>query len=353
MEDSPTELYVIQRALNIAPDIQVVGTATNGKEAIAALIALKPDVVCTDYHMPVMDGLEFIIQAMQIYPCPILVLSISVQANQTENVFNLLAAGALDVMAKPILPKDQTLFPDAQRLAEKIRILNLVKRPKVFKPGIPVRLPETFEKSRRIGVAAIGSSTGGPQALSHILPQLKADFPLPIVCVQHISPGFLGGMVNWLAERCVLPLTVAENGMPLQAGRIYFAPDKHHLIVDAQQRFQLQKAGGLELHCPSIDRLLLSLVEVYGGEVAGVLLSGMGRDGVEGLKAIVKAGGKTLVQDEQSCTIFGMPKAAIEAGAAQRVVPLEHIAFLLSGLAIRHSPKSYQASEAASQPNTA
>ncbi len=340
VDDSPLVLAIIRRVLAAAPDIQVVGSAANGKEALGLIPALQPDVICTDLHMPVMDGLEFTRAVMAQYPRPILVLSVSVQKEQTHNIFKLLDAGAIDVMAKPRGDPDAAAGVDAQELIGKIRILSGVvviqrrrdRQPATVAPNNHV-LPRIEAAPPRI--IGIGASTGGPQALQAILARLPASLPVPVVCVQHISEGFMQGLVEWLAEQCAVRVRSAETGVIPQPGTVYFPRDNTHLKVDGEGRLLCSDDPVYGGHRPSISVTFTSLARHYGSAAAGVLLTGMGRDGVDGLHAITEAGGVTIAQDEESSVVYGMPKLAIEEGAARHVLPLHKIAPALLSLVER------------------
>lgn len=333
VDDSPIALHILQRLLSRSPDIQVAGTAANGREALDLLPTLKPDVICTDLHMPVMDGLGLTRAVMAQDPCPILVVSVSVESD-SPNVFLLLEAGAVDVYPKPraILDADQEKL--ARDLASKIRILagvHVFRRRGGAALCMPVSQPLPPHAPMRI--VAIGASTGGPQALREILSRLPADFPVPVVCVQHIGNGFLDSMVAWLAEVCPLAARQATQGETPQAGVIYFAPENVHLQLDDAGRFDLSQAPPRDGHRPSITVTLGAVARRFGGGAVGVLLTGMGRDGAEGLAAIAADGGVTIAQDEASCVVYGMPKEAVMLGAVQQLLPLEQIAPTLAALA--------------------
>lgn len=340
VEDSPTELYLLKRLIMAAPDMEIAAVARNGRDALEILPRVQPDVVCTDYRMPVMDGLEFIGRAIASWPCPILVLSVAVQSFDTDNIFRLLTAGAVDVMAKPIGHSVSIGAQEGGLLLEKIRAIAnspAVRRKLATHPGAPKSAParpaprsepSPAATPRRgpVGIVAIGASTGGPQILQTILSQLRRGTGAPIVCVQHISEDFLDGMISWLATSCELPIEIPRVGSAPQPGRVYFAPDGCHLLLDGNRRFLRVPAEDRDLHCPSVDRLLSSVAAVYGENALGVLLSGMGRDGAWGLKAMNDAGATTIAQDEHSSMIFGMPAAAIEIGAASHVLGIDDIA---------------------------
>ena len=334
VEDSALQLHIIKSVLDADDHIEVIGTAENGAEALKLLLILKPDVICTDYHMPIMDGLEFIKKAVEIYPCPILVLSISVQPDQVDNIFKLLSAGALDVMPKPRASGGVIGREDGKKLIERIRILNGVKYIQKKRKGPLPALSEACKIHRIISskIIVIGASTGGPQAFEAFLPTLKKNFAIPIVCIQHISHGFLMGMVTWLASLTSLKIEIAKEGGIPMPGCLYFPPENMHLTFNVNGTFALVPPKSGDVYCPSIDRLFHSAAEVFGSGVVAVILSGMGRDGCQGMKAIFDAGGETVAQDEESSIIFGMPAAAIDSGVICRVLPANEIATYLNGL---------------------
>lgn len=331
VDDSLITLAIIKRILAGAPGIQVAGTATNGKEALDMIPSLRPDVICTDLHMPVMDGLELTKTVMERFPCPILVVSVSVQKEQTSNIFKVLEAGAIDVMAKPRGTPGAGYDLDAQELIGKIKVVAGVvairkrrQEPSSTAPLEKDLLPAI--KAAPLKIIGIGASTGGPQAFQEILSHLPGDLPVPLVCIQHISEGFMQGLVDWLGAKCQLKIVIAETGVLPQPGTAYFPREGSHLVVGSHGRLECIDTLPYEGHRPSISVTFKSLAAHYEKGAAGVLLTGMGRDGVEGMRAIAQAGGPTVAQDEQSSTIFGMPKEAIAANAARYVLPLPEIA---------------------------
>lgn len=336
VDDSLITLAIIKRMLANAPGIRVAGTATNGREALDMIPSLQPDVICTDLHMPVMDGLEFTRAVMEKFPRPILVLSVSVQKEQADNIFRLLEAGAIDVMAKPRGTGIADYELDAQELIGKIRVLAGVvairrRRKEPYAAAAPPNhLPQI--ESAPLSIVGIGASTGGPQAFQEILSHLPGDLPVPLLCVQHISEGFMQGLVDWLAQKSQLRIVTAETGILPQPGTAYFPRDGSHLALDRQGRLECSNAPPYGGHRPSISVTFKSLARLYGKNAGGVLLTGMGRDGVEGMQAIAQGGGITIAQDEESSTIFGMPKEAIAANAAHYVLPLAKIAPTLQRL---------------------
>jgi len=340
VDDSPLAVELIRRMLANAPDIHIAGVAGNGVEALALIEQLHPDVICTDLHMPVMDGLALTHEVMATQPLPILVLSVSVQAEQGRNIFAMLEAGALDILAKPRGGTEDNIGVIGKDLITKIRILSGVKvigrrktaRAATSIPAVPpLPLGVAAGKLRIIG---IGASTGGPQAFEGILRQLPADFALPLLCVQHIAQGFMQGLVDWLAGSCRIRVCTAQEGAEPQAGTAYFPPDDRHIEIDASGRFRCSSALAVSGHRPSVDIAFSSLARHYGASAVGVLLTGMGKDGAEGLLAMRRAGGLTLAQDEASSVVFGMPGAAIALGAACHVLPLAKVGPTLRSLGL-------------------
>ncbi|MFA6921686.1 MAG: chemotaxis-specific protein-glutamate methyltransferase CheB [Gallionella sp.] len=340
VDDSLLTLTILKRMLASTPEIQVVGTATNGQEALDIIPILQPDVICTDLHMPVMDGLELTRAVIKKFPCPILVLSVSVQKEQVSNIFQLLEAGAIDVMAKPLGDVAMDYGLDARELIGKIKILAGVVVIRRHHKEHASNLPLIVAVPLRI--IGIGASTGGPQAFQEILTHLPGNFPVPVICVQHINEDFMQGLVDWLAPQCQLKIMTAETGIVPQPGTVYFPRGGSHLIVDSQGRLECTKSPIYDGHRPSVSVTFNSLAQHYGSETAGVLLTGMGRDGVEGMLAIARAGGATIAQDEESSIVFGMPGEAVACGAVQHILPLEQIAPMLGMVAgqMRNSSKA-------------
>lgn len=357
VDDSPLALVVLQRLLAASPDIQVVGTATNGRDALDLIPHLQPTLICTDYHMPKMNGLEFTQQVMALYPRPILVVSSAVGgAADTDRVFALLAAGAVDVFSKPRGGPDADAEA-AEQFIKKVKIVaGVVVWGRPLKSGVvPLQsgtLPASQPPARAMHgatrgvrppqIIAIGASTGGPPALQTILAQLPAHFPLPILCVQHISAGFLPGLVSWLAAQCEINIQIARPGEIPQPGNVYFPPENTHLVIDGKGRMQASSEPPLGGHRPSVTVTFRSVAAYYRDAAIGVLLTGMGRDGSDGMQELAQAGALTIAQNEASCVVYGMPKDAVERGAARIVLPPDDIARALMQAAV---PTSHPAGE--------
>jgi len=346
VDDSPLVLAVLKRILLPSPVIEVVGTARHGKEAMELIPRLQPQVVCTDLHMPVMNGLQLTREIMAKDPRPILVLSVSVEEG-SNNVFKLLEAGAVDVYSKPHGGVDGLSPEFANKLVRKIRIVagvRAIRRTTRTKAARPPEAPppmSAVDWENPVSIVVIGASTGGPQALQTILSKLPANFPIPVVCVQHIAEGFLQGLVEWLAPQCSLHVTMAAAGEIPTQGNIYFAPEGTHLRLDDKGAFVTAVEPSFDSHRPSVTIAMQSAARAYGKGTAGILLTGMGDDGALGMRAIAEAGGLTIAQDESTCAVFGMPRQAIELGAARQVLSPTGIAEVLKrGLHNRREPRT-------------
>jgi two-component system, chemotaxis family, protein-glutamate methylesterase/glutaminase len=358
VEDSQIALVILKRILNSSPQIEVVGEARTGLDALALIPEIEPDVICTDLYMPKMDGLTFTSEVMARYPRPILVISASVQEEDAHHVFQLLEAGAVDIFPKPLSGLELNNASFKEELINKVKILSGVKvitrRPRPLRPiktpnprGVPAFPPDSYTNPK---IVTIGASTGGPSALYDLFAQLPANFPVPVICVQHICFGFLQGLIDWLAAGCALPIAIAQPGEMPRPGRIYFPPERYHLELDPRGRFVCSDTPPLEGHRPSVTLTFTSVVKIYGKGTVGILLTGMGRDGAEGMLAIAEAGGFTIAQDEATSVVFGMPREAINLGAARQVLPMQAIAPTLLNL-FQLNPPNTDASHSATRTN--
>jgi len=341
-DDSPTLRHLIRAILESDPELQVVGEAHNGEQAVALCHELRPDIITMDVRMPKMNGFQAIQQIMVESPRPILVLTSTSSDIELGISFKAIEAGALMVAGKPCGLPDTD--PEAARLILQVKAMSEVKvvarRPRVQKktpapPGNQPRPGPGPAPGRPVRLIAVGASTGGPPALQAILSQLPADLSVPVVVVvQHMSPGFMKGFVRWLTGTTSLRVKLAEQGEPLQPGTVYLGPDHQHLLAAQNGHVRLSDSSPLGGHRPSATVLFESVAQHYGRAAVGVLLTGMGKDGAQGLKALYDAGAHTIVQDEATCVVFGMPKEAIALGAAAEVLPPERIGAGLALLAV-------------------
>ncbi|MCC2668977.1 MAG: response regulator receiver modulated CheB methylesterase [Armatimonadetes bacterium] len=337
VDHSPAALTTLKRMLAASPGISVVGTASTGQAALQMIPRLQPDVICTDLVMPGMDGLQLTREVMARFPRPILVVSSAGRAKVGDPV---LEAGALDILPKPAGETAADYERLTRDLAAKIRIVagvHVFRRANgATRVGAEAPTPAApAPRGRRAADArlvVIGASTGGPLVLRAIVEQLPENYALPVICVQHISNGFLAGLVDWLGGQARVRVKIAESGEQPTGGTVYFPAENSHLELDAHGNLLNTHKPPMDGHRPSITTTMLSVASYYGNSAVGVLLTGMGTDGAAGLLAIAEGGGMTIAQDEASCVVFGMPKDAIARGAAQHVLPPAEIARLLSEL---------------------
>ncbi len=335
VEDSPLMCKVITNFLNLDPQILVAGIAHNGKEAVEIVPRLKPDIITMDIHMPVMDGYEATRQIMAYNPTPILVVSSSVFKVGMEKVFKAISYGALDVLDKGELEiVGDKKSGDA--LIDKIKFLSSVKvihHPLAkLKIERPIGVLEVPRKKVLDRVVAFVASTGGPHALREVLKRFPKNFPCGIVIVQHITSGFVEGLVDWLDNECQLKVKIGADSEEIRPGVAYIAPDNLQMRVGGDGMITLSDEPAYEGHRPSGDVLLESVARAYGKGGVATILTGMGRDGAMGMKAIKQLHGQTIAQDERSCVVFGMPKVAIEMDVIDKVLPLERIAEEIAGM---------------------
>lgn len=336
-DDSPTVRLMICRMLESDPSIRIVGTATNGREATEQVIQLKPDIVTMDVEMPVMNGLDAIEHIMAYNPVPILVISSVVDKLHAANAARALGAGAVDVMPKPMPASMEEFETVAEDLRAKIKLLSRVhvithpkaklsgfEEPKPV-PAAPVKyvVREQLDSFRLV---AIGSSTGGPQALYNILGTIPADINAALLIVQHIAPGFTDGLAEWLSTNSKLQISIGHQDKPIFPGEVIIAPEGSHMIVNSKFKVELLDNDFPGPHKPAVNVMLESVADVYGSKSVGVILTGMGNDGALGIKAIHDRGGHTIAQDSATSAIFGMANEAIKMGGVDEVLPLPEIA---------------------------
>jgi len=334
-EDSLTVRELLVQILESDPEIRVVGRAKNGAEAVDLAARLKPDLVTMDVHMPVLDGFEATKEIMVQAPAPIIIVSSSASREDVEHSFDAMRAGALMVVAKPDNP--QSALFDGRR-AQFLAMAKAMSQVKVVRRWAPRARPVTppVALSRAAGaplrLVAIAASTGGPAALQRIVADLPRDFPAPILVVQHIAAGFVGGLAGWLGESCNLRVKVAEHGEPVLGRTVFLAADDRQLGVTADARVVVADAPPINGFRPSGTYLFESAARSYGASVAAVILTGMGSDGVGGLKAVKAAGGLVVAQDEATSVVYGMPREAVMAGVVDSVLPVDEVAAVLAEL---------------------
>ncbi len=326
VEDSLVAQQLLTHILNGEPGIQVIGTAATGAEAIKFVNKTKPDVITMDFYLPDANGLQVARQIMETKPVPIIIVSATWTADQYSEAFSLMDAGAVGTMKRPPGPghsEHESLAQELIQLVKSMSEIKVVRRSAKFKAK-QFEVAQIPFMVRRL--VAIGASTGGPPVLDTILSQLPADYPYPIVIVQHIAEGFLDGLVNWLQPKCKLKIHIAENNQPIEAGHVYIAADHHHLAVTSQERLLLSNAEPENGIRPSVCFLFRSVAKTYGSRAIGILLTGMGKDGATGLQLMREQGAITIAQDQDTSAVFGMPNEAIKLGAAQFILPPEKIA---------------------------
>jgi two-component system, chemotaxis family, protein-glutamate methylesterase/glutaminase len=337
VEDSRSQRELLVGLLRASSDFEVVGMASNGKAAVAEAQRLRPQVIAMDIHLPILDGYEATRQIMRQCPTPIVL--ISSQADTTGRTIEALAAGALAVVGKPGACLG-ALTTDDERVAFLTTLRLMAGVPVVTRHsprasaaehrGVAAggRLPAVSQPT----VLAIAASTGGPAAVQTVLRGLGAGFPLPILLVQHITGAFIPLLGEWLNKTTALAVRVAQQGERLVPGQIYMAPQDHHIIVYEPGVVGLRPLHPGDRFCPSADVLFESVARICGARAIGLVLTGMGDDGAHGLLALHAAGAPTLAQNEASCVVYGMPRAAIEAGAITRTETLMGIVAAISEL---------------------
>ncbi len=352
-DDSQMVRSMLSDILGSDPGISIAGLAENGQQAIEQTRSLKPDIVAMDINMPVMGGLEAIERIMSTTPVPILVIT---DLDDARIAFSALSKGALDVYHKSFYSQSMAAELIAKvKLLSKVKVIrhilqkegetNIDSHPiaqikNYSPPPLAVKRQETLavkrqESRKTYQLVAIASSTGGPRALAQIFSEMHTGFPVPIVVAQHVSDGFANGLVEWLDSITPVKVKFAADREPLRKNHVYFAPAGMHITVKSNCRLALTSAPAGDLFHPSCNLLLASAGEAFGAQSLGVILTGMGDDGVEGMRSIRKHGGYTVAQDESTSVVFGMPKVAIDNGLIDKVCPLNEISGLLKQLVER------------------
>ena len=336
VDDSAVVRRVLRERLEAEPGIDMVETATHGRIALHKLERVNPDIITLDVEMPTLDGLSTLKQIMHRAPRPVIMLSAHT-FDGAQKTLRALELGAVDFIQKPGGWSSKGVTEILDELVAKIKVLAPAKRPipspraKIYS-GFPLvaerKHPDAAGEPQSDRVVVVGASTGGTEAIRYLLGTLWADFPAGIVVTQHMPAGFTKAFALRLNEQLPLEVREAEHHDLIRPGRVLIAPGHRHVTVhrDGQVGFvKLSNGPRVCGHRPSVDVLFESAAESFGSRALGVILTGMGRDGANGLRVLRDAGGATVAQDEATCVVFGMPKAAIEIGGAERVIPLPNI----------------------------
>ncbi|RJQ45445.1 MAG: chemotaxis response regulator protein-glutamate methylesterase [Nitrospiraceae bacterium] len=333
VDDSAFMRNALTSMISADPEIQVIGVARDGIEAVEKVSQLKPDIVTLDVEMPRMNGIEALRQIMHNNPVPVLMVS-SLTTEGAKVTLEALDIGAVDFIPKNLSDLSINIVKIKEDLIEKIK--------KIGRKGLPVFRKTPSAKSlqipkasidaahRRVHIVAIGSSTGGPKALQNIITKLPKDFPVPILIAQHMPPNFTGPFAERLNQLSSITVKEAENGETVKKGVVYIAPGKGHMRIVRKKitetTISISESRENYIYRPSVDALILSIVENFSGHVLGVILTGLGNDGLTGMKEIKNNGGRTIAESENSCVVYGMPKAVVDAGLADKIVSVEEVA---------------------------
>lgn len=326
VEDSASVREHLRQIISSDPRLSVAGMASSGEEALAIVDRVAPDVISMDIQLPGIEGFETTRRIMAVRPTPIVVVS-GIEMEEVNLTMQALKSGALGVVQKPVSASHPDYETVARRLCTQLAIMSEVKV--IRRRGAADRTPESaplpvvpnplWRGAHR--VLAVGASTGGPNALLHLLGGLGGNFPLPVLLVQHMTPGFIEGFADWLTGVTPLRAQVVHGPTALQPGRVYMAPSERHLVVNSNSA-NVSDEAPLGTHRPSANILFSSVAKTYGPASIGVLLTGMGEDGATGLGELKAAGAYTIAEDETTAVVYGMPAAALHMGAVTESLPL-------------------------------
>ncbi len=343
-DDSSVGRRLLAGILSEDPMIDVVATATDGKEAVEMAMKHKPDVVSMDINMPVMDGIEATKRIMSLCPAPVIIVSSIYRDNDVLTAIRELEAGAVMVLPKPHGPGHETFESSAVKYINSIKLMAEVKVVRRSNNGKAYNLDlkksmttvgETCKINVNARIVAIGASAGGPEALKTLLTEISPNFPLPILLIQHIDQNFIQGFTTWINTFSNIEAVIAINGEKPLSGKIYIPPPDSHMIIENGVISILNGNDIDSLHKPSVDILFKSIAKYYGENSVGIILSGMGRDGASGLKFMKDTGAFTFIQDISSALIYGMPGEALKLGAACAVLNPDEIARKLNHIYIK------------------
>jgi two-component system, chemotaxis family, protein-glutamate methylesterase/glutaminase len=338
VDDSVSMRLFLEQIFGADPGIEVVGAVLNGEEALAAVERLAPDVITMDIYMPKLNGLDATRRIMETHPTPIIILSGNLDPEEIITSFKAMEAGALVALQKPHgagHPDHEREVDSLVRMVKLMSEIKVVKRwPRTSKGLLSPQIREIIgnEAPTQLQVVAIGASTGGPVVIQTVLSGLGKNFPLPVLIVQHMAPGFVHGFAEWLALSSSLPVHVASRNEYILPGHVYVAPDGFQLLLETGNRIKLSEEPPENGLRPSVAALFRSVADVCGKNAAAVLLTGMGTDGAEELLLLKRKGAITIAQDEASSVIFGMPAEAVRIGAATYILAPDRIAATLEDL---------------------
>ena len=333
VDDSAFYRQTISGILKTSSRLEVIGTASNGSDAIRFVTRSRPDVITLDLEMPMMDGFTFLRWLMTNAPIPVVVIS---SRSESNNVFKALEWGAVDFIAKPTQRASMEIMNLQADLVTKVEMAASISTAKLYQkyqsktrnaePARPA--PAGIRYQSLVQMVAIGASTGGPPAVQSIITQLPKDFSAAVVVAQHMPPGFTLYFAERLAKSAKLPVKEGAEGDRVEAGRVYICPGGYHMQLHSSRngvQIELKPRTDSDKYTPSVDRMMVSTAEVYGNKVLGILLTGMGSDGKLGMQAIKKKGGTTIAESEETSVVFGMPKEAISLGVVDKILPLYQI----------------------------
>ncbi len=333
VDDSAFMRNTLTSMISSDPEIKVIGVARDGVEAVEKVVQLKPDIVTLDVEMPRMNGVEALRQIMSKNPVPVLMVS-SLTTEEANITLDALDIGAVDFIPKNLSDLSINIVKIKDNLIEKIKKIGKRGLPLFRKTPSPKRIDTTVappvSSHRKINIVAIGTSTGGPKALQNILSRLPKDFPVPILIAQHMPPQFTAPFAERLNQLSKIGVKEAEDGEAIQKGIAYIAPGRGHMSIKRKKITEtvisISEDRGDYIYRPSVDALMLSVVECFSGHVLGIILTGLGNDGLIGMKEIKNSGGRTIAENEATCIVYGMPRAIVESGLADKVVPIDEMA---------------------------
>jgi len=366
VDDSPTARALIAAIISEDDKMTIAGEASSGHEAVEMTAKLRPDVITMDINMPGMSGFDATKQIMIDTPTPIVIVSASTMVGEVAAGMRALRAGALTLLSKPPGPESDNYKEACSELVETVRSMADVKvvgHMRMSHLETPLVTTTATESNRSAhldrgaathgdqvlgpgvsgksvsGMVAIAASTGGPPAIQQVLANLPTDFPLPILVVQHIAKGFTDGFASWLDSTVALPVTMAQAGVPLSAGQVYIAPEEGHLGVSRSRTIEVSDSAAISGFRPSATYLFNSVAGVYRDAVLAVIMTGMGSDGVDGLRVVKQCGGTVIAQDQATSVVFGMPGAALRAEVVDDTVGLDQIAAKIQQFMLRRTSR--------------